>query len=264
MAILTTVTVDYTLDPRLAELDAGVDEISVIDSHDTLTGIEDDTEGSQFPGLVASAGGENLGGGLSVGLTSTLQNVQYAPARTASRSSGSATSTDTTGKTLVDSGADFVSDGVTRGDWIINFTDQSVTEVLEVTNLTTLQIRVPSDGSNNFFTSSDVYKVWEVSEFELAGGNFVAVDEFAADIKPLFTTFGRFITKSAASTATGIASGSGLSVAQATQLIEMWRLLGLDISNPMTVTPTSVDAGAAIAQTVSGDGETTTTVTRDP
>lgn len=264
MAILTTVTVDYELDPRLAELDAGVDSISVIDSHDTLTGIEDDDEGHQHPGLVGSAGGEDLGGGLSVGLTTKLENVQYAPARTSSRSTGSATSTDTTGATLVDSAADFVSDGVARGDWIINFTDLSVTEVLTVTNLTTLQIRAPSDGTNDYFTSGDSYKVWEVSEFELSGGNFVAVDEFLANIKPLFTTFGRFITKSAASTATGIASGSGLSAAQALQLIELWRLQGLDIANPMTVTPTTRDAGAGLGQAISGDGITTTTVTRDP
>ncbi len=264
MTVLTTITVDFNLDPRLAEVDAGVDAISVIDSHDTLTGIGDATEGSQFPGLVQSAGGEDLGGGLSVGLTTTLQNVQYAPTRTASRSTGTATSTDNTGGTFVDSGADFVSDGVARGDWIINFTDQSVTEVLTVTNLTTLQIRVPSDGSNNFFTSADIYKVWEVSEFELAGGNFVAVDESLVNIKPLFTTFGRFITKASASTATGIAVGSGLSGAQATQLIELWRLQGLDISNPMTVTPTTRDAGAGIGQAISGDGVNTTTVTRDP
>ncbi len=61
-----------------------------------------------------------------------------------------------------------------------------------------------------------------------------------------------------------ITSGSGLSAAQATQLIELWRLQGLDISNAMTVTPTSRDAGAAISQTISGDASTTTTVTRDP
>lgn len=53
----------------------------------------------------------------------------------------------------------------------------------------------------------------------------------------------------------------GLTVDQATMLIEIHRLMGLDASNPMTVTPTSREAGA-ITQVISGDGETTSTVTR--
>ena len=44
-------------------------------------------------------------------------------------------------------------------------------------------------------------------------------------------------------------------------ILELWRIAGLDISNPMTVTPTSRDAGT-ISQDITGDGETTTTVTR--
>jgi len=47
------------------------------------------------------------------------------------------------------------------------------------------------------------------------------------------------------------------------KLTEIWKIMGLDINNPMTVTPTSRDAGD-ISQTISGDGETTSTVTRDP
>lgn len=46
-----------------------------------------------------------------------------------------------------------------------------------------------------------------------------------------------------------------------THIHEMWQLMGLDDGNPMTVTPTSRTAGN-ISQTISGDGETTSTVTR--
>lgn len=49
--------------------------------------------------------------------------------------------------------------------------------------------------------------------------------------------------------------------AVAAQVEEVWQIHGLDIANPMTVTPTSRDAGT-IAQTISGDGTTTSTVTR--
>lgn len=57
--------------------------------------------------------------------------------------------------------------------------------------------------------------------------------------------------------------GSGLSVGEQAKLDELWKLQGLDISNPMTVTPTNRDAGS-VGQVISGDGETTTTVTRSP
>jgi len=61
---------------------------------------------------------------------------------------------------------------------------------------------------------------------------------------------------------------SGLTGAESTKLDnidtradELHKLQGLDASNPMTVTPTSRQAGS-IDQEISGDGETTTTVTR--
>ncbi len=69
----------------------------------------------------------------------------------------------------------------------------------------------------------------------------------------------------------GYAAATGLTSAQETTLNkintieprvgELWKLDGLDLTNPMTVTPTSRTAGS-IVQTISGDGETTTTVTR--
>ena len=55
----------------------------------------------------------------------------------------------------------------------------------------------------------------------------------------------------------------GVTSDMAIQLLEMWKTLGLDIANPMTVTPILRTAGD-ISQTITGDGETTTTVTRDP
>ncbi len=48
------------------------------------------------------------------------------------------------------------------------------------------------------------------------------------------------------------------------QIREVWKLMGLDIDNPMTVTPNSRAAGPGVAQTISGDGVDSTTITRDP
>jgi hypothetical protein len=132
MAVRSDVSVRYDLSPRLAEVELGSNEITVQDSHDTLTSIQDSEEGAQFPDLVNTAGGETLGGGVFVGLTTTLDNVQYAPAATSPRTTGSVTTGDASGVTLIDSGATFITSGVLRGDWVINFTDQSVSEILSV------------------------------------------------------------------------------------------------------------------------------------
>jgi hypothetical protein len=204
VTIRNDIEIEWYEDPRLAEITTTSDEVSVQDSHDTLTTLEDEPEGHQFEFLVSTAGKEDLGGGSFVGLTTTLNNVQYAPQRTGPRST--TTDTVTTGGTngFICSAATFQTDNVARGDWVINWTDQSVSEVLTVVSETELTVRTPSGmgASSNDFAVSDVITVWEVSEFQLAGGNFVAVDSGALNINPLFTVFGRFATRTSSSSAT--------------------------------------------------------------
>lgn len=200
MATRDDFSVNFEVTPRLVDITSNSLELSVQDSHDTLTTIQDSSEGGQFEFLTSTTGGESLGGGTSVGLTTVLNNVQYAFQPTSPISVGSATTGD--GVALIDSTATFVTDGVKRGDWIINFSDQSVTEVLTVDSETQITTRGLRDGTLNVFTSGDNYKLWEVAEAELSGGNFTAIDEGNSDINPLFPVFGRFITKTAASSAT--------------------------------------------------------------
>lgn len=59
------------------------------------------------------------------------------------------------------------------------------------------------------------------------------------------------------------AAGSGADPTTITKVDELHKLHGLDSSNPMTVTPTSRVVGS-ISQAITGDGETTSTVTRAP
>lgn len=59
-----------------------------------------------------------------------------------------------------------------------------------------------------------------------------------------------------------ITSGSGLSVDEQARLLDIWRRLGLDSANPLTTTPDAIDAGP-MHQDVTGDGSTSTTVTRN-
>lgn len=64
----------------------------------------------------------------------------------------------------------------------------------------------------------------------------------------------------------GGGSGGGLTVEQASQLVDLWRVLGLDASQPLTVTPTrryAGDSGApTVDQTIEGNAKTLSTVTR--
>ena len=55
--------------------------------------------------------------------------------------------------------------------------------------------------------------------------------------------------------------GNSFGLIASPKITELWQLQGLDSDNPMTVTPTTRVVGD-ISQAISGDGETTTTVTR--
>ena len=202
MTARTDITIDFEQAPRLAEIAQGSNEINVQDSHDTLTNAQGTAEGMQYLDLVSTAGGESLGGGTTVGLTTTLLDVQFAFGSTGPRNSGSVTSTNSAGVILIDTLATFQTDNVQRGDWVINFTDESVTEIISVQSQIQVTTRGLRDGTSNTFTSGDSYKIWEVEEGELSGGNFVAVNDLNAAISPVFPTFGRFISKASASSAT--------------------------------------------------------------
>lgn len=70
-----------------------------------------------------------------------------------------------------------------------------------------------------------------------------------------------FVNSSVA--AQGIATGSGVPQEVQDQIAELWRLRGLDISNPVTVTATEETAGD-ITLDITGDNTTTNTLTRQP
>lgn len=206
MAIIAGTTVDWTLSPRIVDIPVAESSLTADDSQDTLLDLEDKEEGIIWPHLREMSGGQDLGGGTTVGFTIEYQNSQIAFGRTSSRSQGTVTTGSST--QLIDASADFVIDAVQRGDWVVNFTDLSVTEVLSVVDLNTLNVRPLSDGTSDTFTVADVYKVWEVAEAELGGGNHVAVDGVGSSITPTFPTFGRSFARTSASsaTATGLES----------------------------------------------------------
>ena len=203
MPVVPEITVDYYLARRIVRVGGAVTQINIQDLHDSVRDIEDEPDSMQYAALAKTSGKEALGGSVFVGLSMTLQNAVLAfDARKASIAQGTVTSTDATGVTLTDSGATFVTDLVKPGAWVVNLTDGSICSVLSVLSETQLLTDRLGDGSDNQFTSGDVYKVWPVIQCEVNGGNLVAVDENESPIDAILPTAGTQVVRTSSSSAT--------------------------------------------------------------
>jgi len=203
MASRDDVLVLWNLDPRLILVADPSTEITIQDLHDTLRDIEQEPANLIYPTIVDSAGKENLGGGTFVGVTTTLQNAHIGfQSRKTWTTSGLSSSLDTTGAVLQDASAQFVSSGVVPGAWVMNLTDGSIATALTVDSETQITTDFLGGGTDNQFEIGDIYKVLNVTQVEVAGGNLVAVDEFETTIDAIFPTAGTQAVRAAATTAT--------------------------------------------------------------
>lgn len=199
MAIRTDVTVDWNVSPRIITVLAPSVNITLQDLHDTLIDFEDEPFAMTYLPLIRSEGKADLGGGVLTGITSTLLNAKLAfEARKTFVSTGTVTTTDATGKILTDSGAMFVTDSVEPGAWIINQTTGEIASVLRISSETALVTNLIAGG----FTSGDVYKMVNVTQCEVNGGNLVAVDAAGASTSSVLPTAGTQVKITAASSAT--------------------------------------------------------------
>jgi hypothetical protein len=165
---------------------------------------EDEPSNLTYPFVMSASGKEDLGGGVTVGITTQLQNGKLAfEQRGASISAGTVTTISASGNTLIDSGATFITDGVIEGAAIINFTDQSVGTVLSIDSETQITLLTAlEDGTDNRWDSADVYKIWNIIQCEASGGNLTAVDTDGLTIDAIFPTFGTQIVRTSSSSAT--------------------------------------------------------------
>lgn len=201
MAIISGTTVAWQLSPRIITIPAPITEITIEDLQDTLLDLEQTEQGIVWPHLRNLSGGENLGGGTSVGFTMELQNAQIAfEARVNPKESGTATSTGT--NTLIDSTASFITNGVIPGAFIVNYDDKSFTTVISVDSETQITHQLLQKGSNNDWTIGDTYTVTNEIQCQVSGGNLVAVDTGGLEISPIFATVGTQILKTSSSSAT--------------------------------------------------------------
>lgn len=204
MATRTDINVDFSVSPRRIVMDAPSLSITMQDLVDTLREIEDDLPlGMSNPRLLDASGKEPLGGGVSVGITVALQNAVFeAEARNVAAESGTHTGSTSTTQ-LIDSAADFVAAGVERGSLIINFTDQSIVDVLEVVDANTLNIRGSlTGGTDNDFDNGDAYKVYNHVQVQVFGGNMTSVDDLGADIDPISPSAFVQVVRTSSSSAT--------------------------------------------------------------
>jgi hypothetical protein len=178
-------------------------DISIQDLHDTLRFLEDSPEGEGEDLLIESAGKEPLGGGITVGITATLLNTQLAfEPRHLPVAEGAATSGDPSGQSLIDTGADFIADGVVAGSTVVNYTDGSSSTVFRVVSPTELFLHPLDGGTDNEWDIADVYKVFVVVQCIVSGGNLVALDDLGAPINPIFPTSFTQVNIAASSSAT--------------------------------------------------------------
>jgi hypothetical protein len=211
MAERSDITTDWSESPRIIEVAAPSADIILQDLHDTCrSDVKQPGEGGDTldnmddEQIIDSAGKEDLGGGVLVGITSTLQNAQVAfESRITPTSSGTVTTTNAAGTLLIDAAGTFVTDLVERGAVVINFADESISEVLEVLSETQLITRVLRAGTLNQYTSADAYKIWNIIQCDIEGGNLVAVDtDGTTPISPVFPTAFTQIVRTSSSSAT--------------------------------------------------------------
>jgi len=205
-------------------------EFTVQQIHDQVTNWSDEPHAHAFKKLIKTSGLQDLGGGIKVGLTSEMQDAVFVfePVYTVVEE-GTITTGDSEGRFLEDSTALFETNGVEAGAFIINFTDGSVQTVLNVISETKLEMFEPLQcGTDNQFDIGDSYKVWNIGERELTGGNLVGIDSVGDPLTPILATFGVMVTRTSSSSAT-------LAEVEALQAASFGGQVVLDLINGSTV-----------------------------
>lgn len=207
MTVRDDLTIEYFAEPRIAEIAAPATEIVMQDIVHTLRKHEDSFTGMSWQKLINASGKEDLGGGVKVGITVALQNLKLAfEARTTAAHVGNVTSIldppYNNSLRFEDDTAAFITNNVARGSLVINYTDQSIADVITVQSETILVTKTLVNGTLNTYTIGDDIQVFNIIQCSATGGNLVAVDEnldtFPAILPTAFTQV--ILTSSASAT----------------------------------------------------------------
>jgi len=217
MTVRSDIVVNWILSPRIVTVLAPSTDVTIQDIYDTLRDLEDEPNAMIYPSIISAGGKEDLPGGAEVGITATLLNAKLVfEGRKQETTSGSITAGDASGITLTDGGATFISSGVEPGAWVVNITDQSVCSVISVLSETELLTDGLNGGTDNQWDVSDNYRLQNVVQCEIRGGNLVGVDDLEAPIDPVLPTVGVQVVRTASSSATQVtSSGDAAAIADA-------------------------------------------------
>ncbi len=207
MTTRNDIAVEYNSSPRIAEIAQPSAEIVMQDVVDTLRKHEDSFQGMGFKKLLNASGKEDLGGGVQVGITVALQNTKIAFAgRTTPAQTGTVTGSPASpiiGRQIIqDTAATFITNNVNRGSLVVNFTDNSIADVISVDSETQLTTRTLVNGIGNTFDNLDVYHVFNITQVSATGGNLTAVDGSQATIPSVLPTAFTQVLITASSSAT--------------------------------------------------------------
>lgn len=263
MATRSDVKVEFNASPRVLQVDAPSEIISIQDIVDSVRKQEDTFSGMSHPKLLDAAGKSTLGTGIKTGITATLQNTvlsfegRFTPAQI-----GTATSTPSNPingrQTLIDNSASFVTNNVRRGSFIINFSDMSVSDVIVVNSESQLECRTLSNGTLNSYTLGDTYHIFNISQVRANEGNLVAIDDVGNNISPVLPTAFTQVVVELSTSASLVESGtSGLTGEESVMLQRLFQRMGLDSNNPLDITDSSITFAGNTLTITQPDGSTT-------
>tara|TARA_R110000772_G_C13310282_1_gene440276 strand:+ start:13120 stop:14589 length:1470 start_codon:yes stop_codon:yes gene_type:complete len=208
MSVNITVYPNYS--PRVIQVDSPQTSASVQELIDAIRDWEDSITGQYYDFLISAAGKELLGGGVSVGITATLENAQiYFEARSvAVDSTKLVTTASSNGRLVISSTSTFISDGILRGDTIINDTTMAMQTVLTIDSETQLTCLPLTGGSRQDWQIGDSIYSYNQVQGSVSGGNMVAVDSVGAELAPILEAPMVQVVRTAASSATATSQES--------------------------------------------------------
>jgi len=196
------ITVYPHLSPRIVVIEAPQTEATLQNLVDTIRAWEDSEEGHTFPFIIDAAGKEDLGGGVTVGITATLNNAQIRfAARPTPMTNGVVTTADPLGKYLIDSTADFNADGIYVGATVFNYTTGAMETVIGVDTTSLISFTLQA-GTRTDWQVGDLYFIYPNDQCSVDGGNLVAVDSIGDSISPVLQSPNTHIVRSSSSSAT--------------------------------------------------------------
>jgi len=201
------INVYETLSPRIVEIDGTTyPDVSIQELYNAIREWEDFAIHADDDTLIDAAGKEALGGGVTVGITATLQNTQVLFTGNLTPlddgSGRTCDATDSTGTQLYVDDADFVTAGVEVGDAVYNETTNEWATITEVVDLNTLNHLALSGQGGSGWTSGDNYQVMENISCTMSGGNLVAVDDVGSELDPIIPSPFVQVARTSSSSAT--------------------------------------------------------------